>query len=61
MNLDAMAAFFAKLGFPVAVAAWLLYRVDNLMSQFITAQLVVAENSGKIAVILDQLLKLHQK
>lgn len=61
MNIDAMAAFFAKLGFPVAVAAWLLYRVDNLMAQWVAAQVVVAENSGRIAILLDQLLKLHQK
>jgi hypothetical protein len=61
MNIDAMAAFFAKLGFPVAVAAWLLYRVDSLMQQFISAQIAVADNSAKIAVLLDQLLKLHQR
>ena len=53
MNLDTVAAFFAKLGFPVAVAAWLLYRVDTLMVKFV-------ENQAMVAVLLQQLLDLHK-
>jgi len=53
MNFDAIIALFTKVGFPVAVAVWLLYRVDTLMVSWIDTQV-------RVAILLQQLIDMHR-
>jgi hypothetical protein len=43
MNWDKLVEFTSRLGFPVAVAAYLLWRWDGLMIQLITNQTMMLE------------------
>jgi len=53
MNFEVITAAFVKLGFPVAVAVWLLYRVDTLMVSWIDTQV-------RVAILLQQLIDMHR-
>lgn len=53
MTVDALMAILTKMGFPIAVAVWLLYRMDNLMVLWL-------DNQTRIAVLLDQLIQMHK-
>lgn len=53
MNLETFIAFISKLGFPIMVAVWFLWKVQSFMESLIVGQVQAIE-------LLRQLVELHK-
>ena len=52
MDLDKLIGFLKLFGFPAAVAAWALWRLDWFMNR-------IVESQDKIATLLQELIRIH--
>ena len=53
MNIEALIALISKLGFPIVVAVWFLWKVQEFMESLIVGQTQAIE-------LLRQLVELHK-
>ena len=53
MNLEVLIAFISKLGFPILVAVWFLWKVQAFMEALLVGQTQTIE-------LLRQLVELHK-
>lgn len=53
MNLEMLIAFISKLGFPIFVAAWFLWKIQGFMDALLVGQTQTIE-------LLRQLVELHK-